>query len=38
VIDFLKRLARRLNDFFAFVPTDDERVLDALDFDPEEES
>lgn len=38
MIELLKRLARRLNDFFGFVPDDDHRVLDALDFDPEEES
>jgi hypothetical protein len=38
MIELLKRLARRANDFFGFVPSSDERVLDALDFDPEEES
>jgi hypothetical protein len=38
MIELLKRLARRANDFFGFVPSADESILDALDFEPEEEA
>lgn len=37
MIDLVRRIARKLDAFFGFTRDDDFEILDALDFDPEDE-